>query len=340
MKASTKVILVTLLAAAASGLAEPPDAQVEPGRRLYELGLGQSGEPVMAVLESVHPGSGSATEIPATALPCVGCHGPDGRGQPEGGLRPSDIRWSTLSTALKLRGSPERPAYDSLTWIRAVSLGYDSAGRRLQTAMPRYRLSQADAAALRAYLKSLDRPSTPGVDDRQITFGLQIPAGPPERAEALAALVRAWAADISGAGGVYRRRVVARKPAETNGSMLAMLVAGPDPGDPAPLDAATPEIYLWNLGGRDSPSINTHYRWQRLSRSHRLSSGFRNEQLDTLRGLERLTSALEAAGRRLNRAALLGAISARSVFATGLESNRPLQRPSPVFRPTPVRPSE
>ena len=29
-------------------------------------------------------------------LHCQGCHGPDGRGRPEGGVLPPDIRWSQL----------------------------------------------------------------------------------------------------------------------------------------------------------------------------------------------------------------------------------------------------
>ena len=100
----------------------------------------------------------------ASALPCAGCHGLDGHGGKEGGVRPTDL---TARGARPCRGGDgggrRRPAYDDHRLIRAITLGLDSAGNRLHVAMPRYRLTRQDAADLLAYLKRLGHEEEPGL---------------------------------------------------------------------------------------------------------------------------------------------------------------------------------
>src|SRR5690606_38910692 len=57
------------------------------GRLIYREGRSASGGAIQARV-----GAGQAS-IPASAVPCANCHGADGRGRPEGGVRPPDITW-------------------------------------------------------------------------------------------------------------------------------------------------------------------------------------------------------------------------------------------------------
>ena len=60
------------------------------GKLVFTSGESASGTPITAVV------SRGATPIPASILPCSGCHGDDGAGRPEGGVVHSDVSWSTL----------------------------------------------------------------------------------------------------------------------------------------------------------------------------------------------------------------------------------------------------
>ncbi|WP_376786945.1 c-type cytochrome, partial [Pseudomonas soli] len=57
------------------------------GKRLYREGVSSSDAQLLA---RVGPGDMS---VPASVLPCAGCHGNDGRGRSEGGVRPPSLDW-------------------------------------------------------------------------------------------------------------------------------------------------------------------------------------------------------------------------------------------------------
>src|SRR5262245_6218558 len=104
-------------AAPAAGPAEG----VAVGREIYLHGRGAAGGPVTATL-------GDGTPLPAAAAACGTCHGPAGRGRPEGGVTPSDVTWGNLSKpygATHPSGRRVEP-YDDRLLIRAVTLGLDS----------------------------------------------------------------------------------------------------------------------------------------------------------------------------------------------------------------------
>lgn len=95
-------------------------------------------------------------EISADAAKCVNCHGKDGKGIAESGIRGSDIRRSVLTKVTGRRGGPPVP-YSEATFCDALRLGHDAAGVVLSRAMPRYRVSSAECRALWNYLDEVER---------------------------------------------------------------------------------------------------------------------------------------------------------------------------------------
>jgi hypothetical protein len=184
---------VVLLAAAVQALT-PAERR---GRALFHRGTDASGRPVTAMLNGA----------PApTALACASCHGRDGRGRPEGGIEPADIRWQTLTRALVTTGTRHaRPAYDRARLTRAVTMGLDPSGRRLDPLMPRYHLRRGDADDLLAFLARLGTLADPGLTANAVRVGV---LAPPEReSDDARARAEGWAAGLSARGGVYARRV-------------------------------------------------------------------------------------------------------------------------------------
>ena len=134
------VLLPTLLGAAGPQAGEERKAQIERGRKIYVEGASPSGGEISALM------SEASVEVPATAVPCAGCHGRDGRGRPEGGVAPSDVTWEVLTKPYGLTHPSGRkhPAYDERSLKRSITMGLDPAGNELHVAMPRFRLSHQD----------------------------------------------------------------------------------------------------------------------------------------------------------------------------------------------------
>jgi len=204
------------------------------GKQLYLTGTSPAGHPITATLGEAGAGAagtaaapgiaaaptaaaagspgGDLVEVPASTLPCAGCHGRDGRGGREGGVRPSDLTWETLARPGAGEADGRRhPPYDESLLVRAITLGIDPAGNRLHVAMPRYRLALQDAADLVAYLKRLGHDDDPGLTADAIALGVLLPGGDRPEAAAEAAAVRAVLearfAQLDREGGVYGRRL-------------------------------------------------------------------------------------------------------------------------------------
>ncbi|MBU2602591.1 MAG: cytochrome c [Actinobacteria bacterium] len=91
---------------------------------------------------------------------CASCHGRDGRGGAVGAMmgsfRTPDIRWSALtSDEGPDEGGHAHSAYDEASLARALRDGIDPEGDRLDAAMPQWRLTDGEIAALVGYLGSL-----------------------------------------------------------------------------------------------------------------------------------------------------------------------------------------
>ncbi|MEI7706513.1 MAG: ABC transporter substrate-binding protein, partial [Deltaproteobacteria bacterium] len=80
---------LALVAAAPAGALELSPSE-QAGKRIFRSGESPSGNAIIVKL-----GRDGAT-LPGSAAPCSSCHGADGQGRPEGGVRPSSIIWSEL----------------------------------------------------------------------------------------------------------------------------------------------------------------------------------------------------------------------------------------------------
>ena len=158
---------------AAAGPSTEPSATA--GESIYRHGLLGSGAPLEAIRQA-----GSLTTKGADAA-CVNCHQRSGLGVIEGRNRIPPIAGRYLFHArarnMAERDLPyvegvraDREPYTEATLARAIREGLDSEGRPLSYLMPRFRLNDADMAALIEYLKTLDARRVPGVTDSVLHF--------------------------------------------------------------------------------------------------------------------------------------------------------------------------
>jgi ABC-type branched-subunit amino acid transport system substrate-binding protein len=182
--------------------------QEQRGRQIYLEGTSPSGGEIVAVMGE------SQIEVPAASVPCSSCHGRDGRGRPEGGVSPSDLRWASLTRPYGVTHPSGRahPPYDERLLKRAIALGLDPAGNPLHVAMPRFRMSLQDMADLTAYLKRLGGEPELGVSDAAVRIGVVLPpAGPlTPLGRAVQAAVEAQCAQWNAQGGIYGRKIEPR----------------------------------------------------------------------------------------------------------------------------------
>ena len=138
----------------------------ERGFHIYLHGKSSAGREIRATLGAGQPFS-------AAIVPCVNCHGEEGRGRPESNVRPATITPDALARA--------RPAYTRSLLKRAITMGIASGGRRLDAAMPHYELTQADASDLLDYLSILGSTPQPGITEDTIRIGFvgDVPPLPP-----------------------------------------------------------------------------------------------------------------------------------------------------------------
>lgn len=185
------------------------------GKRLYREGVSASGEPIMARVGA------SGMLLPASSLPCANCHGNDGLGRPEGGVRPPDLTWSRLTSTYGQQHINGRayPAYTEGTLARAIQEGRDPGNNRLDPAMPRFVLSMSDQRNLTAYLKRLADERDPGLSPDSLHLGTLLPSTGPlsEEGATVAAVLRGSVARINETGGIHGRQL-----------RLTILDPGPD----------------------------------------------------------------------------------------------------------------
>jgi ABC-type branched-subunit amino acid transport system substrate-binding protein len=198
--------VLTLLLVPAAWSADEHLTELEKrGKLVYAAGESASGAPITAVV------SRGATPIPASILPCSGCHGDDGAGRPEGGVVPSDVSWSTLVSSYGHKHSYGRshPAFDKDSIAASIIQGIDPAGNELDMAMPRYAMSQDDMNALLAYLKRVATDYDPGVSEETIRVGTLLPVEGDLAAmgNAMRAVIEASFADINAGGGIHGRKL-------------------------------------------------------------------------------------------------------------------------------------
>ncbi|MGX1126920.1 cytochrome c/ABC transporter substrate-binding protein [Pseudomonas sp. HLS-6 TE3448] len=179
--------------------------QEQAGKRLYREGLATGDAQVSARVGAAD------ILVPASVVPCASCHGADGTGRPEGGVRPPALNWQRLT-----RGAGEHrvngrqyPAYTEASLARVIQEGRDPAGNVLDPAMPRFVLSMADQRNLTAYLKRLAEDRDPGVEERQLRIGTLLPQSGPlaEAARVVGAVLQGSIERINQQGGIHGRQL-------------------------------------------------------------------------------------------------------------------------------------
>ena len=203
---SACVLALILLASVSLGAAAVPLTPEEAaGKRLYREGLSASGEAIMARV-------GAADMLlPATRLPCANCHGTDGLGRPEGGVRPPQLSWSRLTSTYGQQQVNGRnyPAYNDASLATVIQQGRDPGNNRLDPSMPRFVLSMKDQRNLTAYLKRLADERDPGLDAETLHLGTLLPSQGPlaEEGATVAAVLNGSVARINEAGGIHGRQL-------------------------------------------------------------------------------------------------------------------------------------
>src|ERR1051326_7352644 len=122
-------------AADTSSEQRPLTAAERRGRALFLRGESASKREITAVVNEL--------DVPASAVPCAGCHGLRGEGKTEGGVTAGNLTWSNLIKPYghtHPSGRKHGPFTES-SFTNAVVRGVDPSGNNLVVAMPRYRMS-------------------------------------------------------------------------------------------------------------------------------------------------------------------------------------------------------
>ena len=190
--------------ASASFAADLSEAE-ERGKYIYETGRSRSRRVINADL-----GNGD-TPTPGHILPCINCHGVDGRGADDYvGVAPLNINWYALASsgahshAVRMHG-----AFDELTLARAIIFGVDPDGNKMENAMPRYDMAKEDVEDLIAYLKVMDSQSDPAISGSTIRIGTVIPTDGQHAGlgQAIRETIEAVFAEVNAGGGVNDRKL-------------------------------------------------------------------------------------------------------------------------------------
>ncbi len=221
MTKSNKICLwATFLLGFCAALAQPAadtalSAEELRGKQIFLNGKSASNTPVVAVL--------SGMEVPASTLPCGSCHGAQGKGNAEGGVQPSDIRWETLTRNYQSANKTGRqhPPYDIKTIKKAITMGIDPGGNSLSAMMPRYNMSATDMADLIAYIKRLGTDQDEGLTKEQIKIVCLLPPGgmDSEISKASAGLIQARFDQLNKSGGIYGRSIACAFYSEAPGTV-------------------------------------------------------------------------------------------------------------------------
>jgi len=190
------------------------------GRRIYRTGESPSGEPIVALVGA------EDLEVPATSMPCMSCHGRDGRGKEEGGLSPSNLQWHALTKPYSVPSPSGRthPPYTPALVKRAITMGTDPARQRLHPVMPRYRLTLRDADDLVAYLARIGTDADPGLTDDTIVLGMILPRS--AEGNAIREALSSHFEGINKAGGIFGRRVRLAEGEEEPFTIVAAHISG------------------------------------------------------------------------------------------------------------------
>lgn len=241
----------------------------EVGRRIYDEGVLPDGSP----LRASRPGG---FELSGALAACATCHRRSGMGSVEGSLERAilvpPIAGPALFSPARFAGTylnrdhhwvPNdawaraltRSAYDEASLARALRHGLDPDGRPLRVPMLEYDLNVQALSALTAYLRQLGADPSPGVEAEVLHLATVIaPDAPPDQAEAVLGVLRAWSGATRASGRAWRLHV--------------WTLSGPEADWPAQLAARYAEqpalAILSGAGGSRWSSVHRFCEAQRL----------------------------------------------------------------------------
>ena len=176
------------------------------GRQLYFSGTVPPPGVITARIGDYGP------KLPGALQPCALCHGTEGEGgASESGVAPSEITWTSLTrpyvvTSLSGRSHPK---YTEQTLRRAVTMGFDSAGNKLNLGMPIYEMPYRSMEDLVAFIKTLSSGHAATVAPDVLSVGVILPPASSAKgaADAMRAAAQAFFDSVNRNGGIYRRRI-------------------------------------------------------------------------------------------------------------------------------------
>ena len=173
------------------------------GRALFLRGESASKREITAVVNDL--------DVPATTVPCAGCHGRRGEGKTEGGVTAGNLTWSNLIKPYghtHPTGRKHGPFTES-SFASAVVRGVDPSGNQMVVAMPRYHMSIEDMNDLIAYIKRLEFDRDPGVTAESIDLGVPLPTNTAlaETGQSIRQALTAYFDELNSHGGIYNRKI-------------------------------------------------------------------------------------------------------------------------------------
>jgi len=171
-------------------------SEVEMGQRIYLDGILPSG----AALTGTRFGNNVVSGAEAA---CVNCHRRSGMGQVEGDIQvppitgsflyapADDKQLATMDPRVSKLFNQAHDPYTDAALAKAIRQGINNRGGEMNVAMPRYKLSETEMKALKAYLEQLSPHWSPGVSESTIHFATVItPEVEPARRKALISMIR------------------------------------------------------------------------------------------------------------------------------------------------------
>jgi ABC-type branched-subunit amino acid transport system substrate-binding protein len=175
------------------------------GKTIYELGKGRTGTEIVARLGDI--------DVPASTLPCSGCHGFRGEGRTEGGVSAGGLTWANLTGPTgHSHQNRKHKAFNEESVARATKDCVDPSGNRLMVAMPCYQLQPEEMADLMAYLKRLGNYAEPGITETNLIVGSVIPTegALATTGAAMRAILTAYFEELNTKGGIHQRKIELR----------------------------------------------------------------------------------------------------------------------------------
>jgi cytochrome c553 len=190
------LLLLAVLPSKAATLPDVSAEQIAAGKRLYREGRTGDGTLLRAAVRS-------DVAMRGAGLACTNCHRRSGLGSSEGGIGIPPIAGNTLFMAQSNNlvrnysqgelSNISRPAYTLQTLARALREGINSSGAPMSPLMPRFDLSDADIAAVAAFLRTLSAAPAEGITEHEMHFATVLtPDATPAEREAMLEVMKAY----------------------------------------------------------------------------------------------------------------------------------------------------